>query len=148
MDLAMILASDWGTLRQAGITIAELKAKQNRAPAYLYYFKWYSPLREGRVRCMHGMELPFVFDHVDAVQWMTGNGQDRQALADKVSGAWVAFARSGNPNHKGIPQWRPFEAGRRPTMVFDKECQAIDDPHGEERAAVKEVLDSQSKSRA
>ena len=145
MDLAMILASDAGTLRQAGITIAELKAKQKRAPGYLYYFKWYSPLREGRVRCMHGMELPFVFDHVDAVQWMTGNGEDRQGLADKVSSAWVAFARSGNPNHSGIPQWRAFGPDTRPTMIFGKECQALNDPYGEERAAVKAVLDSRSK---
>ena len=47
-DLAIILASDAGTLRQAGYTIAELKAKQGKAPAYSYYFKWYSPLREGK----------------------------------------------------------------------------------------------------
>lgn len=147
MDLAMILASDAGTLRQAGLTIAELKAKQNRAPAYLYYFKWYSSAREGRARCMHGMELPFVFDHVDDVQWMTGNSPDRSALAEKVSNAWVAFARSGNPNHKGLPTWRPFEMNSRPTMVFDNDCQAVDDPHREERLAVKALLDARPNAR-
>jgi para-nitrobenzyl esterase len=141
-DLAMIAASDAGSLRQAGYVIAELKAKQRRAPVYSYYFKWYSPLREGKVRCMHGMELPFVFDHVDAAQWMTGNGQDRYALAAKMSSAWVAFARSGNPNHKGLPAWRAFDAEQRPTMVFDNDCQAINDPHRDERLAVKAVLDS------
>ncbi len=141
-DLAMIVASDAGSLRQAGYVIAELKAKQKRAPVYSYYFKWYSPLRGGKVRCMHGMELPFVFDHVDAAPWMTGNGQDRYALAAKVSSAWAAFARSGNPNHKGLPAWRPFEAEPRPTMVFDNDCQAINDPHRDERLAIKAVLDS------
>jgi para-nitrobenzyl esterase len=146
-DLAMILASDAGTLRQAGYTIAELKARQAKAPAYSYYFKWYSPLRDGKVRCMHGMELPFVFDHVDAVQWMTGQGQDRYALAEKVSGAWVAFARSGNPNHKGLPKWNPFNAVERPTMVFDRECDAVNDPHREERLAIKTVLDSRPTTR-
>ena len=38
LDLAMILASDAGSLRQSAHTIAELKARQNKAPAYLYYF--------------------------------------------------------------------------------------------------------------
>jgi len=146
-DLAMILASDAGTLRQAGYTIAELKARQAKAPAYSYYFKWYSPLRDGKVRCMHGMELPFVFDHVDAVQWMNGQGQDRYALAEKVSGAWVAFARSGNPNHKGLPKWNSFNAAERPTMVFDRECEAVNDPHREERLAIKAVLDSRPVTR-
>ena len=89
---------------------------------------------------MHGMELPFVFDHVDAVQWMTGQGRDRYALAEKVSRAWVAFARSGNPNHKGLPQWSPFSADRRATMIFDNECSAVDDPHREERLAIKAIL--------
>ena len=148
LDLAMILASDAGSLRQSAHTIAELKARQNKAPAYLYYFKWYSPLRDGKIRCMHGMELPFVFDHVNRVEWMTGNGQDRHALADKVSRAWIAFARTGDPNHSGLPTWRPFEPGPRATMVFDTDCQALDDPHREERLAVKAVLDSHPRAPA
>jgi para-nitrobenzyl esterase len=137
IDLATIVASDASPTRDASYIIAERKAKQAKASAYLYYFKWYSPLRDGKVRCMHSMELPFVFDHVDAAQWMTGRGQDRYALAERVSGAWVAFARSGNPNHKGLPQWNPFNAEQRPTMVFDNECNAVDDPHREERLAIK-----------
>ncbi len=142
MDLATILESDAGTLRQAGYTIAELKAKQGRAPAYLYYFQWNSPLRQGKVRCMHCMELPFVFDHVDAAQFMTGTGQDRYALAEKVSSAWVAFARSGNPNHQGLPDWRPFDSDRRATMVLGNDCRSVDDPHKDERLAIQSVLDA------
>lgn len=87
MDLATVIAADAGTLRIAGYTIAEHKALLHRAPAYLYYYDWYSPLRDGKVRCMHGLELPFVFDHVDAASWMTGDGKDRYPLADKMSSA-------------------------------------------------------------
>lgn len=143
MDLATILESDSGTLRQAGYTIAELKAKQGHAAAYLYYFQWNSPLRQGKVRCMHGMELPFVFDHVDAARFMTGTGQDRYVLAEKVSGAWAAFARSGDPNHKGLPTWLPFDADRRATMVLGNHCRCVNDPYKDERLAVKSVLDAQ-----
>jgi para-nitrobenzyl esterase len=147
-DLAQIVESDAGSTRIAGNTIAEHKTALHKAPAYLYYFQWYSPLRQGRVRAMHGMELPFVFDHVDAATWMTGTGQDRYALAAQMSGAWVAFARTGNPNHKGLPHWDAFDAQRRPTMVFDRECRAVDDPHREERVAIQTILDAQPPRRA
>ena len=105
----------------------------------MYYFNWYSPVREGRVRAMHGVELPFVFDHVDVGSFMIGHGPERQALADKVSAAWVAFARSGNPNHKGLPDWKPFNLGDRPTMVFNNACALVNDPYGEERLALKAI---------
>jgi para-nitrobenzyl esterase len=141
MDIATILASDNGALRTSEYTIAERRVALGKAPVYMYYFDWYSPLREGRVRCMHCMELPFVFDHVDEVSFMVGTGADRQPLADKVSAAWVAFARSGNPNHKGLPSWKPFNVSDRPTMVLGKECKLVNDPHGEERRALKAIRD-------
>ena len=48
----------------------------------------------------------------------------------------VAFARSGNPNHKGLPSWDPFTAERRATMIFNNECRAVNDPYRDERLAV------------
>jgi para-nitrobenzyl esterase len=66
---------------------------------------------------------------------MVGNGPERQPLADKMSAAWVAFARSGNPNHRGIPMWAPFDAKQRATMIFNNECKAVNDPFREERLA-------------
>ena len=135
-EIALILASDAGSLRTASHTIAEHKAAQGKAPVYMYYFNWYSPLREGRIRAMHCMELPFVFDHVDAASWMTGTGQDRYALADKVSAAWVAFARTGNPNHHGLPQWNAFNTTDRATMFLGSECKPVSDPYREARLAI------------
>lgn len=142
-NLAQIVASDAGSTRTAANVIAEHKAALRKAPVYLYGFDWYSPLRDGRIRAMHGMELPFVFDHVDAATWMTGSGPDRQALADQMSAAWVAFARTGNPNHKRLPHWDAFDAQRRPTMVFGRECRAVNDPHRAERLAIQAILDAQ-----
>jgi para-nitrobenzyl esterase len=142
-NLAQIVASDAGSTRTAANVIAEHKAAPRKAPVYLYGFDWYSPLRDGRIRAMHGMELPFVFDHVDAATWMTGSGPDRQALADQMSAAWVAFARTGDPNHKRLPHWDAFDAQRRPTMVFGRECRAVNDPHRAERLAIQAILDAQ-----
>ena len=135
-DLAAIIAGDNSVLREASYTIARRKFEQGRAPVYLYRFNWRSPVRSGKLRSMHCMEIPFVFDHPDLIGFMTGMGEERYALARQISGAWVAFARTGNPNHGGIPAWNAWDPQRWPTMVFDKETVARDDPFGDERRAL------------
>ena len=56
----------------------------------------------------------------------------------------VAFARRGNPNHRGIPQWPAFDGTRRGTMVFGDEAKVVNDPGGEERLALKASRDRQA----
>ncbi len=135
-DLALIIASDNSPLRLSAHAIAERKAAQGAAPVYAYLFKWRSPVNGGQLRSMHGMEVPFVFDHVDNCTFMNGRGADRYALAKAMAGAWVSFARTGNPNHRGLADWPVFDAARRSTMVFDRESRAVSDPYGEERRAL------------
>jgi para-nitrobenzyl esterase len=135
-ELAAVMSGDNSNLRYAGHTIAERKHAQGRAPVYLYQFNWRSPLRNGRLRSMHGMELPFVFNHPDLISFMTGNGPERAELAEKMSGAFAAFARTGNPNYSGIPRWDAWTPDRFQTMVFDREIKAENDPFGEIRRTV------------
>jgi para-nitrobenzyl esterase len=49
-----------------------------------------------------------------------------------MSEAWIAFARTGDPNHAGLPEWAPFDAERRATMVIDSQPALIDNPRGRE----------------
>ena len=142
IDLYLILASD--TSFRAGVrTEADRKAAQaaqGMAPVYLYYFTWRSPVRDGKLKAFHTLEIPFVFENVDIGKPMTGTGQDRYALSDKMSRAWVAFARTGNPNHKGLPNWPAFNTDQRATMVFNNECKTVNDPGKEERLALAAIL--------
>jgi len=138
-DIAAVIAGDASALRHAGHLIAQRKHAQGKAPVFLYAFTWRSPVRQGKLRSMHCMELPFVFDHPDAISFMTGSGTDRHALATAMSNAWVAFARNGNPNHAGIPSWTPYEPTAWPTMVFGPQVALLSDPHGEERRAIESV---------
>jgi para-nitrobenzyl esterase len=135
-DLAAVIAGDTSDLRTAGAVIAAAKHAQGRAPVYMYRFNWRSPVRGGKLRSMHGMELPFVFDHPDRIGFLTGTGNDRRRLANEMSAAWAAFARTGNPNHAGIPRWDAWTPARWTTMVFDESTQALDDPWGGERRAI------------
>jgi para-nitrobenzyl esterase len=138
-DLALLMDADNSPLRLSSYTIAERKQQQGTAAAYMYYFRWRSPVLGGKLRSMHCMEIPFIFDHVDDLQFMTGTGQDRYALAHRMSEAWVSFARTGNPSHAGLPDWPSFTASERATMIFDTECQVMNDPFGDERRAMQEL---------
>ncbi len=130
-DIALIMGSD--AFREAILLEADRKAAQAQAPVYQYYFTWRSPVRDVKLRTFHTLEIPFVFDNVDAAQAMTGTGKDRYPLATRMSSAWVAFARTGNPNHPGLPHWTAYDSTRRATMILNDECRMADDPHGPEQ---------------
>jgi carboxylesterase type B len=52
-------------------------------------------------------------------------------LSKQISTAWVSFARTGNPNHDGLPQWPKYTAEQRATMYFDTPCEVLNDPEGD-----------------
>jgi para-nitrobenzyl esterase len=139
-DLYLIMASD-ATFRAGVLLEAERKAEQTQAQVYQYYFTWRSPVREGKLRTFHTLEIPFVFDNVDACQSMTGSGADRLPLAQQMSSAWVAFARTGNPNHPTLPDvWVPYDNTRRATMVFNDKCVLLNDPYGAEQRLLRSLV--------
>jgi para-nitrobenzyl esterase len=115
-------------VRQAAIKQATSKAALPGAPAYLYWFAWQTPVFDGRPQAFHCAELPFVFYNTDRCATMTGGGPDARALAGKIADAWIQFARTGNPNHKGIPDWPKFTPKTVPTMMLDNVVKVMFNP--------------------
>ena len=150
IDLFLRMDTDNSFFRLMVETQAERKAAQRGAPVYMYRFEYYSPVREGRLKAMHCMEIPFVFDNLEAGKVYTGISPAAQTIADRMSAAWVAFARTGNPNHKGIPQWTAFNGDARPTMVFGagQNAKLVNDPGHEERLALKALREAGTRSSA
>lgn len=109
--------------RASTIHLADLKAKQGKV--YTYLFAWESPVLEGRFRSCHCLELPFVFDNIGRCQEMTGGAADAYNLADKMSQAWINFARYGDPNHEMLPKWEPYSQINGATMIFDNKCKLV-----------------------
>ena len=120
-------------MRKSAITLAERKFKQGQAPIYLYLFAWRSPAMSGKLGSPHTVEIPFVFYNTDIPKVMTKGGPEVKELAGRVSDAWIQFARSGNPNHKGLPNWSEYTLRERATMVFDITCKVVNDLGREER---------------
>ena len=102
---------------------ANQKAAPGIAPVYMYLFKWQSPVLDGAFKAFHCMDLPFVFDNIERCEEMTGGGKEAYVLADKVSQAWINFARTGNPNHKGLPAWPQYTPENGAAMLFDNKCE-------------------------
>ena len=86
--------------------------------AYLldYDFRFF-----GTMPSYHGAELPLVFNNTDTVD--AYNEPDAQALGVKMSSAWASFAHDGNPNTRLAPEWKPYSADGKYTMVFGHQCE-------------------------
>ena len=135
-----LIASDWWlTVDQAAQ--AERKTALGRAPAYLYHFEKPTPVHGGKLRVPHTEDIPYMFDTLAAAASIAGPGN--QALADRMSAALVAFARTGDPNTPGLPRWEPYRAASRAVMTFNDTCALTHDPNSAERRLVRELKDKQ-----
>ncbi len=128
-------AATAGGMWKGSITLAERKAAQD-AGVWMYLLTWETPVARGRLRSPHAIEIPLVFDNVEVARNFVGRGEDPQRLADQMSSAWLAFARTGDPNVAGLTPWPRYDANRRATLVFDIESRVIADPYSELRQIV------------
>ena len=108
-------------LRIPALKTARLKSDQNAAKVYNYIFSWDTPVLGGFAMSYHTSEIPFVMNSLALTETQHGNGDEAKALADKMSRAWAAFARTGNPNVAGLPQWQPYTRQNGATMIFDNQ---------------------------
>jgi len=135
-DLLIALATE--RTRLGSVLLAERQAAASDAPVFMYRFDWESDFAGGFLKAAHGLEIPFVFNHPDRVPW-TGSAPGQAELASTMSRAWAAFARTGDPNHDGMPEWKPYTAESRHTMLFADQSRSVEDPDSEERLAWKDV---------
>lgn len=108
------------------IRTADARSQQASAPLYSYFLAWKSPVDSATRGSFHGLDIPLAFNNVDLRSDWTGTSQEAYALADKMSSAWLNFARSGNPDVEGkLPKWEPYTAENGATMYFDTECKIV-----------------------
>ena len=126
--------------------LAKRKADQRAAPVFMYRYDWETPEGGGHMRSPHTIEIPFVFDNIKIAGPLISKMPEAYALADKVSAAWVSFARTGNPNVPGntsktsLPKWPAYSATSRDTMLFNNISRVEQDPDRGPRVAMEHVL--------
>lgn len=135
-DLQMLIATD----HPRGVypkELAKRKAALGKAKAYVYRFDW--ELND-EVKSPHALEIPFVFANTKSSAWTSNHPGNPHVLADTMSAAWAAFARTGVPNTAGLPTWTAYDEKSRSTMIFNDTCRIDEDPNRRSRLAMEKVL--------
>ena len=124
---AAISTARW---RLPAIAQATRKAALGSAPAYSYIYSWRTPMLDDRPGTFHAAELAFVFDNAKICDHYSAGDPDALVLSNQMSTAWATFARTGNPNHSGMPYWPAYTSSTRATMSFGTPCKVRNDPEG------------------
>ncbi len=111
---------------------AEARARAG-APGWVYQLDLRTSLQGGRLGAPHAADIALAFDNLAAPGSPYAENSVHQRVADQMSEAFIALARTGDPNGPTLPSWPPYELDRRATMVFDVESRLVEDPRGGER---------------
>lgn len=143
--LALYPAADDAGARAAGgrlMTAAmaqypmRLWAELHKGPVYLYRFTKAPPVPPGYyleqrtspdLGAWHGAEIAYALDNLAVRDW-PWTASDRQ-LSDLVARYWINFARNGDPNGAGLPQWPLFAADPSKVMQLGEAVVPIEEPN-------------------
>ena len=97
------------------------------APGWVYQVDFASRTNPDR-RAFHSIDIALVFGTIDAPDALTGSGADAAAASRAMQESFVAFAKAGDPNHRGMLNWLRYDLARRTTMIFDAASRIENDP--------------------
>ena len=120
--------------RMTSIRMAE--AISDSQPTYMYLFTYRSTSPVTRYDSAHSMDVPFVFGVIDDLDVIAFTGRDphRETLMNQMQQSWISFARTGDPNHSGLPNWPKYDVRTRATMELGTTSHVVNDPQPEQRA--------------
>ena len=119
--------------------LADQQAKTASAPVYVYRLTWETPIGGGMLRSPHTLDIPLMFDNAVESAALVGTGEDAQTMADMMSDAWIAFAKTGTPSSELLPEWKPYTTASRNVMELDVTPQLVDDPEKDIRELPSEL---------
>jgi para-nitrobenzyl esterase len=114
---------------------ADRAAKNNRAPVYRYFFSRRPPLAPElsiypltAPGAYHFAEVVYAFDNL-AVRPDWGWQKTDHTLAKTMADYWTHFAKTGNPNGSGLPQWPAYKAPSNQVMGLGENIGVVSEPH-------------------
>lgn len=102
------------------------------APAWVYQVDFAARV-DPRRRAMHTIDIPLVFGTLGVEGSQTGSGADARTASKAMQDSFVAFAKTGDPSHAGLPRWPKHDLANRSTMIFDTRSRIEDNPRAWQR---------------
>lgn len=128
-EVITMFNTDWVWGEPARFTARAFVAK--RAPAYIYQFGYVPPAMRERARygAGHGSEVSFVFNTLNARWGNPGEATpEEKALARIMNTYWANFAKTGNPNGKGVPTWPQYDSQKEEILDIDLDGKSVAKP--------------------
>ncbi len=108
---------------------ARLQSRTGKGKVFVYYFSHRPPYPDTPQfkdwGASHGSEMQYVFENFGR----TAPSQADKAIADQISSYWVNFAKSGNPNGAGLPNWPAFADTNQQVMNLNDPSKPIAVPN-------------------
>jgi para-nitrobenzyl esterase len=116
----------------AGARIASATIAAQGVPVWEYRFSYVAD-SIGKPGAQHASDIPFFFDNA-AIKYGAATTQRDVTMGKTISAYLVNFARTGDPNGKGLPRWPRYQAASDPLMDFAADGRAVPqkDPWGAE----------------
>ena len=116
--------------------IATAEAQARHTPdVWFYRFDYPSPAYDGRLGACHSLDIPFIWGTYEAenMRRFCGDGPQLAELSETMMSTWLAFAKAGDPNWEGIPDWPRYDAEARAVMSLGLTPSVEQDPGAAER---------------
>jgi para-nitrobenzyl esterase len=88
----------------------DMQVETGESPVYRYHFEQAPPMPAGKASrgAYHSADIEYVFETLDSKR-LPWTADDRK-LSDMISSYWTNFAKSGNPNGSGLPEWPTYKS--------------------------------------
>jgi para-nitrobenzyl esterase len=80
----------------------------------------------------HGSEIPYVFNNLAVRNGVTVAPKDRE-VAKMMNSYWINFAKTGDPNGDGLPEWPAYDAKKNAILEFRPDGSAVGGPDPNKR---------------
>lgn len=112
----------------ARFTARSVTAKGNKAYIYLFSYVTESMKARAKYGAPHASEIAYVFNNLNTRRGVTTVTPQDEAVAKLMNTYWANFAKTGNPNGKGLPEWSAYDAQKNGLIEFQADGNAVGKP--------------------